>query len=287
MKVGFVAVVGRPNTGKSTLINSILEYDLSITSEKPQTTRDNIRGIYNDSNSQIVFVDTPGIHKPKQKLGTSLNEASYASLKDADLVLFLKPSDEKIGPGDKRIIDLIKDKHKAAVITKLDLLDSEAQAKEQASELKWLGFNNVLGTSFKIKESLNALINFIKEELPKGKPFYDRDEVTDKSMRFIAKEKIRESAIRRLNDELPHSLGVLIDEFKEGEKIIIDATIFVERESQKGIVIGKNGSMIKKIGVAARKALMYTFDQKVQLNLRVKVNKKWTENLKEIKKMGY
>jgi len=274
MKVGFVTVVGRPNTGKSTLMNALLDYDLSITSNKPQTTRDNIRGIYNDATSQIIFVDTPGIHKPKQKLGTSLNEASYASLKDADLVLFLKPADEKIGPGDKRIIELIKDKPKAAVITKLDLLDNEAEAKEQASELKWLGFENVVGTSYKIKESLDSLIDFIKDELPSGEPFYPRDELTDKSMRFIAKEKIRESAIRRLNDELPHSLGVLIDEFKEGEKIIIDATIFVERDSQKGIVIGHKGSMIKKIGIAARKALMYTFDQKVQLNLRVKVNKK-------------
>ena len=290
MKAGFVAILGRPNTGKSTLLNKILNFKVSITSSTPQTTRDQVKGIYNDEDCQIVFIDTPGIHKPKQKLGDSLNEASYSSMKDADLILFLQPIDELVGPGDKMIIEKIKTDKKIALITKLDKGDPE-QAKERAEELKQLGFKDVLGTSKDINQSIDHLLKFIKEKLPEGEAYYDREEITDVSMRFIAKEIIRESAIELTEEEIPHSIGVLIDDFKgpesEDDLFEINSTIFVERNSQKGIIIGKDGKMIKNISTNSRKKLEDVLDHKVFLRTRVKVNKNWTEDIKQIKKMGY
>ncbi|MCK5945786.1 MAG: GTPase Era [Mycoplasmataceae bacterium] len=290
MKVGFITIVGRPNVGKSTLLNKILEYKVSITSDKPQTTRDQIKGIYNDEDSQIIFIDTPGIHKPKQKLGESLNESSYKSLKGVELVLFLQPIDDEIGPGDQFVIDKISNNKRAAVITKIDKSDMEA-VEERVEELKALGFDQVIATSVEIDASISSLIGFLKEHLVEGEPFYERDDITDKSMRFIAKEIIRESAINMTRDEIPHSLGVEIEEFKEPateeEQIRIVASIHVERDSQKGILIGHKGSMIKKIGSSARRKLKYNFNQRVHLELRIKVNKNWTSKASEIIKMGY
>ena len=276
MKVGFVTIVGRPNVGKSTLLNKILEYKVSITSDKPQTTRDQIKGIYNDEDSQIIFIDTPGIHKPKQKLGESLNESSYKSLKGVELVLFLQPIDDEIGPGDKFVIDKIQKNKRVAVITKIDKSNQD-EVEFRATELKTYGFEEVIATSVDIDESIDNLIEFLKEHLVEGEPFYERDDITDKSMRFIAKEIIRESAINMTRDEIPHSIGVEIEEFKEAEteedQIKIMATIHVERDSQKGILIGHKGSMIKKIGSSARRKLKYNFNHRVHLELRIKVNK--------------
>ena len=276
MKVGFITIVGRPNVGKSTLLNKILEYKVSITSDKPQTTRDQIKGIYNDEDSQIVFIDTPGIHKPKQKLGESLNESSYKSLKGVELVLFLQPIDDLIGPGDQFVMDKISNNKRAAVITKIDKSNQD-DVEVRVKELKALGFDQVIATSVEIDESIASLINFLKEHLVEGEPFYERDDITDKSMRFIAKEIIRESAINMTRDEIPHSLGVEIEEFIEPktaeDQIKITATIHVERDSQKGILIGHKGSMIKKIGSSARRKLKYNFNQRVHLELRIKVNK--------------
>lgn len=290
MKVGFVAILGRPNVGKSSLLNKILQYKVSITSSTPQTTRDQIKGIYNDEDSQIIFVDTPGIHKPKQKLGESLNEASYSSLKDADVVLFLQPANEAIGPGDRHIIEKLKGKNAVAIVTKLDTSNVD-EVKEKAAELRELGFKDVLGVSISIDKSIDHLIDYLKENLEEGIPFYDREDLTDMSMRFIAKEIIRESAIENTKDEVPHSIGVEIDEFKEPteEKNLtsIFATIYVERDSQKGILVGAQGSMIKKIGTSARIKLEEASGEKVFLNLKVKVNKNWTNDEKQIKKMGY
>ncbi|CAM9141116.1 GTPase Era [Mycoplasma marinum] len=289
MKTGFVTILGRPNVGKSTLLNAIMEYKVSITSDKPQTTRDQIRGIYNDEDSQIVFIDTPGIHKPKQKLGESLNNASYKALEDVDIVLFLQPADEKIGPGDRLILDKIKNyKNKIAIITKVDIESDPILLKEKAEELKTCGFDLVLGTAPEFKGTINSLIKELKDRLPEGAKYYEEDQLTDKSMRFIAKEIIRESAIKYLQDELPHSLGVEIMEFKEGEeKDEIQARIYCERPSQKGIIVGHQGKMIKKIGTTARKRISYAFDKRIHLELKVKVNKNWTEDEIKIKQMGY
>ena len=275
MKVGFVTIVGRPNVGKSSLLNAILNYKVAITSDKPQTTRDQIRGIYNDEDSQIVFIDTPGIHKPKQTLGESLNESAYRSLKDVELVLFLQPVNEKIGPGDELVMERIANLKRAAVITKIDT-SNEKEVINKVNRLKKLGFEDVVATSTEIGESITSIISFIKENLPEGEPFYDREQITDKSMRFMAKEAIRESAINLTMHELPHSIGVVIDEFNEDkieDGFHITASLYVERESQKGILVGRNGSMIKKIGTTARRSLAYSFDKRIHLDLRIKVKK--------------
>lgn len=291
MKVGFVSIIGRPNVGKSTLLNKVLDYKVSITSSTPQTTRDQIKGIYNDDDSQIILIDTPGIHKPKQKLGETLNEVSYKTIHDVDVVLFLQPSDERIGPGDRFIIETIKTvKNKVAVLTKIDLI-TEEEAKLKATELKSLGFSDVIGVSNKINASIDAFIAFIKTLLPEGERLYSEEDVTDVSMRFIAKEVIRESAIENTKDEIPHAIGVVVEQFIEPEdehgQIFIQADIFIERDSQKGILIGAQGSKIKTIGSIARKKLVEIFGQKVYLELNVKVNKNWTNKPDEIKKMGY
>ena len=289
MKVGFVAIVGRPNVGKSSLLNSILNYKVAITSDKPQTTRDQIKGIYNDEDSQIVFIDTPGIHKPKQTLGESLNDSAYKSLKDVELVLFLQPVNEDIGPGDKLIIERIGEKNRAAVVTKIDT-SNEKEVVNKVNQLKKLGFKTVVATSTDIKESITSIISFIKEHLEEGPAYYDREQITDRSMRFMAKEAIRESAIDLTKHELPHSIGVVIEDFNEGDGtngFQISASIYVERDSQKGILVGRNGSMIKKIGITARKSLSYAFDQNIRLDLKIKVKKNWTSDPAEIIKMGY
>ena len=290
MKVGFVAIIGRPNVGKSTLLNTMLDYKVSITSKKPQTTRDQIKGIYNDSESQIIFIDTPGIHKPHQTLGESLNKSSYSSLKDADIILFLSPVDEAIGPGDKLIIEKLKGKKKVALITKLDKA-TETEAGIKARILKENGFDTVIGTSVSSSKSITHLISYLKDNLPEGHRFYGEDDITDKSMRFIAKEIIRESTINRLKDEIPHSIGVMVEEFieaKDGEsKNRIRAVIYVERESQKGIVIGTGGRVVKSIGKTSTDKLNALFPNKSRLTLKVKVLKKWTNNAQNIKTMGY
>ncbi|MCP4337176.1 MAG: GTPase Era [Mycoplasma sp.] len=290
MKSGFVAILGRPNVGKSTLLNSIMNYKVSITSKVPQTTRDQIKGIYNDEDSQIIFIDTPGIHKPKQKLGEFLNSSSYKALKDIDAVLFLQPIDEEIGPGDKLIIEKIKNqKNKIALITKVDLETNPEKLQQRALKLKSYGFKLVLGASHKYKDSIKQIIKEIKLKLQKGEKYYDDEIITDKSISFISKEIIRESAIKYLKDELPHSIGVEILTFDESNpnKFLIEARIYCDRESQKGIIIGNKGSMIKKIGESARKNIAYYLNNKIHLDLKVKVNKKWTDSIEKIKKLGY
>lgn len=277
MKSGFVAIIGRPNVGKSSLLNKILNFKVSITSATPQTTRNQVKGIYNDKESQIIFLDTPGIHKPKQKLGESLNQASYKSLVDADLILFLQPIDQEIGPGDQLIIEKInKYKNKIAVLTKIDKSNQE-NAKQKAEKLKQFGFKYVVGTSIKIQNSIDHFVDFIKEKLPESELYFENDQITDVSVKFIAKEMIREAVIESTSEEVPHSIGVLIDEFneiKEGQKHgSIYATIFVERDSQKGIIIGKNGKKIKKIGTISRKNIEKMLGHKIFLKLRVKVVK--------------
>ena len=290
MKVGFVSILGRPNVGKSSLLNKILNYEVSITSSTPQTTRDQIKGIYNDQDSQIIFIDTPGIHKPKKSLGETLNFSSFSSIKDVDFILFLTPIDEKIGLGDKMIIEKINNYNKVALITKIDKHFPKMMLEKNV-QLKKLGFKDILGVSININKSIQEVIKFLKEKLPIGEPFYEFDAITDKSLIFIVKEVIREIAIKNVRDEIPHSIGVLIEEFLEPtndiNKYIIRAFIYVERESQKAIMIGKKGNMIKNIGTKSRIKIKNILNHNVYLDLRVKVKKNWTNNEKEIKKMGY
>ena len=288
-KVGFVSILGRPNTGKSTLINAIMKTELSIITPTPQTTRDRIKGIYNDDESQIIFIDTPGIHKPVQKLGDSLNNRSYMSIQEADINLFLSPINEEIGKGDELILQKLLPENTICIISKIDL-SNESKAKGKAQEFKDKGFQNVLGVSSEWDTSIVHLITFLKERLKEGHPFYE-DEWTDKSTSFFIKEIIRESIINNTSDEVPYSVGVLIRNYDNTKKMknvtIISANIYVARESQKGIIIGKNGSMIKTIGTSSRIKIENMLGEKIFLDLSVKVMKNWYNKLNNLEKLGY
>ncbi|MDJ1649160.1 GTPase Era [Mycoplasma phocimorsus] len=289
MKICFATIIGRPNVGKSTLLNKLLNFETAITSPVAQTTRDQILGVYTNGNLQIVFTDTPGIHKPQNKLGEKLNKNAIESLEDIDLVMFLTPINEPIGKGDLYILDLIKNiKNKVAIITKTDLNVSIDKFQEKERELKELGFNEIWMFNDKMQGYSNLIIEKIEKYAYEGAFFYDEDTITDKPLRFFASEIIRKYANENLRDELPHSISVQIDEFNEGEEFWdIFSTIYVKKESQKGIIIGKAGSMIKKIGTEARKHLENQFGVKVNLNLKVKVNKNWVDNEKQLKQWGY
>lgn len=289
MKSGFVSIIGRPNVGKSTLLNILLDYKLSIISEKPQTTRNNIKGIYNDDDSQIVFIDTPGVHKAKQVFGEILNEKAYKSYDGVDLVLFVTPSNQKIGPGDQMIIERLKKMdNKIAVISKCDIVKDKEILDEKAKYLKEQGFKSIISSSIKNPKCQEQVIEFIKEFLGEGEALYSKTDLTDMSVRFIAKEIIREAAINNVHDELPHSIAVEIDEYTKIDKIRrIEATIYVERNSQKGILIGENASKIKLIGKIARLQIQEINDEKVHLQLVVKVEKNWTKDTRKIKQLGY
>ena len=287
MKVGFVAVVGRPNVGKSTLLNKIINYKISITATAPQTTRHQIKAIYNDQESQIIFIDTPGIHKPKQKLGKLLNKVAFRAIQDADFILFLSPIDMLIGPGDKKISAMLPHQKSAAIITKIDKGNLK-MAKVKAKKLEMLGFENIMTTSSKSISSIKALIKFLKTKLVDGPLLFDRNDITDVSSRFIIKEIVREAAIEQTREELPHAIKVVINEIEETkQKFAINATIYVERESQKGIVVGKNGLMIKKIGTNARKRIEQMKQRKLFLALKVKVDPNWTNNKTKLIASGF
>lgn len=288
MKVCLASIIGRPNVGKSSLINQIIKYDVAIVTNVPQTTRDQIVGVYNEDDFQLVFVDTPGIHKPLNLLGETLNKSAFESTKDVDCLIFLSPVNEKIGQGDVLILDKIKNaKNKIAVISKIDLAKKPEEIQEKIEELSKYNFDKILSVSRNNENSIEELIKVIKQYAYDGEPFYDEDYITDKSMRFLAKEIIRESAINLLREELPHSIAVEVTDFIEEDDIKINAIIYVKKASQKGMVIGKNGQMIKQIGTNARKKMMSQFDSKVELNLKVKIANKWINDGKALKKFGY
>ncbi|UUM19225.1 GTPase Era [Mycoplasma sp. 1018B] len=289
MKIGLFTIIGRPNVGKSSLLNSILNYDLSIVSNTVQTTRDTITGIYNENETQLVFLDTPGIHKPLNLLGEQLNKAAFSSMEDIDCVLFLSPINEPIGKGDLIILEkILKFENKIAVITKLDLAKHPNEIEKKLKELEKFNFKYITSLSQRNLSSIKSLIDLLKTFTYEGQPYYEDDYITDKSMRFIAKEVIRESAINFLHDELPHSIATEVLEFNEHDELIeINALIYVKKDSQKGMLIGKNGTMIKQIGILSRKKMQNLFNKKVTLNLKVKVAKNWVDNNKILKKLDY
>ncbi|AIA29722.1 GTP-binding protein Era [Mycoplasmopsis californica HAZ160_1] len=289
MKVAIVTIIGRPNVGKSSLLNSILNYELAIVSNIPQTTRDQISGVYNEEGYQIVFVDTPGVHKPLNKLGESLNKNAFDALSGIDCVLFLTPVNEPIGQGDKNILEKIKSRdNKIAVISKIDLAKSPSEIQDKITQLNEYGFNKILSVSTSNPNSIRMLIDELKTFTEDGNPYYDEDYITDKSMRFMTKEIIRVSAMKLLREELPHSIAVEVSEFIEDYNLIsIEAVIYVKKDSQKGMVIGKNAQMIKQIGTNARKQIMNLFGIKVDLRLKVKTANKWINDAKFLKKFGY
>lgn len=292
MKSGFISVVGRANVGKSTLMEKILKEKISIISNKPQTTRDKIQIIYNDNDSQIIFIDTPGIQTPQNKLQEKLFEFSEESLKESDIVTFVVDNSLEIGRLDNKIIEMLKviNVPKILLINKIDLLNQYEyqQIKQKYEDMDM--FDDIIGISALANDNIDQYIERIKEMLDEGPAYYDRDMITDKSERFIVSEIIREKALNNLSAEVPHGIAVRIDNFKQRENknlIDIDATIIVEKNSHKEIVIGKAGSMVKKIGMNSRKEIEKFLDSKVNLKLWVKVEKDWRKKEKLVDRFGY
>ncbi|WP_369024180.1 GTPase Era [Mycoplasmopsis synoviae] len=289
-KICFVTIVGRPNVGKSSLLNTILGYNLSIVTPVAQTTRNQITGIYTEGNLQIIFIDTPGIHKPKSLFGEHLNKEAFDTFSSVDLVLFLSPADEEVLKGDLFILEKLKNvKNKVAVITKLDKVNSRPQLlKDKVNSLMEHDFKEIVATSIENEESIDSLVQLIEKYSYPGDFQYAEDDVTDKSVLFITKEIIRECAINNLSDELPHSIYVEIENFEEDENfLLVEGIIYVTKDSQKGMLIGKNASMIKEIGQLARNKISSQFEKRVNLFLKVKVNKNWQKDPKILKKIGY
>ena len=287
-KSGFVAILGRPNVGKSTLLNTILGQKIVIATDKAQTTRKRIKGIYTTDEGQIVFVDTPGIHKPLDKLGEFLIDEVKSSVPDADVILFLVDVSEPAGAGDKWIAEnILKDIKKPVIIVlnKVDKIKDTLKKEMNLLTYKTL-FEQNLPTakiSAQTGRNIDTLVSTIMRKLPEAPPIYPEDEVTDESMRSIAQEIIREKILINTQDEIPHSVAVIISKYEEKEKIDrIFADIHVEQDSQKGIMIGKKGQKLKTIGTQARMELEKVLDKKVYLELNVKVTKNWRKKQKNL-----
>ncbi|MDD7215452.1 MAG: GTPase Era [Firmicutes bacterium] len=290
LKTGFIGIIGRPNVGKSTLLNSILGEKIAITTDKPQTTRNTIRGIYTRSDVQMVFIDTPGIHKPHSKLGAYMTESAVNTFKEVDVILFLVDSDMSKGPGDKYILEMLKDVHtpKILVINKIDTMEPE-YFRRIYDEYSALGiFEDVFGTSALEGRNVDRLIGRIEDFLQEGPMFFPEDMVTDHPERFIVSEIIREKLLLYLNDEVPHGVAVEIESFREEPGITrIGAVIYCERKSHKGIIIGKQGKKLKGVGKAARLEIEALLGCKVFLELWVKVRENWRDSDIALSNFGY
>ena len=291
-KTGFVTLIARPNVGKSTLLNKIAGQKIAITTPVAQTTRYQIKYIYTDENSQIIFIDTPGIHKPLNKLGEFLAEESKSSLEDSDVVLFLVDSKDEAGAGDKWIVEnYLKTINKPIIIVanKIDTISANKLEYNILSYKKLFEKNlSIIKISAKTGKNLLVLLDKIKEYLPNGEKLYPDDEITDQNMRAIVSEVIREKIILNTKDEIPHSVAVLVEDYKQTETIDrIKAQIIVSQESQKGIIIGKNGTLLKKIGTEARKEIEEIAQNKVFLELLVKVKKNWQKDNNSLKALGF
>ncbi|MBQ5849842.1 MAG: GTPase Era [Lachnospiraceae bacterium] len=289
-KSGFVALIGRPNVGKSTLMNSIIGQKIAITSKKPQTTRNRIQTVYTSDEGQIVFVDTPGIHKSKNKLGDYMVNVAERSLKEVDVILWLVEPTDYIGAGEQHIIEQLKkvDIPIILVVNKIDTVKREQLLGYIDTYRKEVDFAEVVPVSALKRDNTDVLVEQIMKYLPYGPAFYDEDTITDQPMRQIVAELIREKVLRSIDEEIPHGVAVTIDTMKFGKKLVdINATIICERDSHKGIIIGKGGLMLKKIGSLARPEIEDLLEQHVNLQLWVKVKKDWRDSDYLIKNFGY
>ena len=291
-KSGFVTLVGRPNVGKSTLMNHLIGQKIAITSHKPQTTRNRIRTVYTDERGQIIFLDTPGIHKAKNKLGEYMVNVAEHTLKEVDLILWLVEPTTFIGAGERHIAQELS-QSKIPVLLVINKID---QVKKQEEILTFIAaykdlcpFAEIVPLSALKDQNTDLLLELIFKYLPEGPQFYDEDTVTDQPMRQIAAELIREKALRLLDDEIPHGIAVVIDRMKERENGMMDieASIICERESHKGIIIGKGGGMLKRIGTEARREIEQMMEMRVNLQLWVKVRKEWRDSELYMKNYGY
>ena len=289
MKSGMISIVGRPNVGKSTLLNEILKKKIAITSDKAGTTRNIILGVYNDDDSQIVFVDTPGIHKPQHKLGKVLNDKAYLMTNDIDLILFMVDISKGFGKGDRFVLDRIKDTNTDIILllNKVDNIKKEELIK-RIDEIKDVyPFKEIIPISAMKKININDLMNTIKKYLPNEGKFYDDDYLTNQPKSLIITERVREKVLRLTHDEIPHTVTCVIDSLEEDDKLLsAGVTIVVDRENLKKILVGKQGSMLKEIGTKARIDLEEYFNKKVFLSLYVKVIKNWRDKDSLINELG-
>ena len=290
-KTGFIALIGRPNVGKSTLMNQMIGQKIAITSDKPQTTRGRIQTVYTDEISQMIFLDTPGIHESKNKLGEYMLRIAQKTLDDVDLVLWLVEPSSFIGAGEQYIIDQLKNCSKPVilVINKVDTVEYQKLLTYIDCYRKAMDFAEIVPVSALKRDNIDTLKNCIRKYLPYGPAFYDEDTVTDQPERQIAAEIIREKALRLLQDEVPHGIAVSIEKMRIRPDGImnIDATIICERDSHKGIIIGKSGSMLKRIGTQSRIDIEKMVEHKVNLQIWVKVRKNWRDDMLQMKNLGY
>lgn len=290
MKVGFVSIVGRPNAGKSTLINSIIGSKVAIVSDKAHTTRNNIQGIYNDDDSQIIFIDTPGIHKPMHKLGKYMNSQSYYSIEDTNVILFMVDATEKIGKGDKFILEKLKevDSNVFLVLNKVDRIKKENLFSMIEEYNKLFDFKEIIPISALKKDNIDDLIKTIKKYLDEGERYYSEDYYTDKSINFMVSEIVREKVLNLTHEEVPHAVTCVLEKYEEEKNSIhINVLIIVEREGIKRILVGHSGSMIKEIGIEARKDIEELVGKKVYLELFVKTVNNWREKDKYLAEFGF
>lgn len=291
-KSGFVTLIGRPNVGKSTLMNQLIGQKIAITSSKPQTTRNRIQTVYTDDSRQIIFLDTPGIHKSKNKLGNYMNDTAKRTMEEVDVILWLVEPGNYIGAGEQHIIEMLKntDTPVVLVINKIDTVGKEDIMTNIATYTQAMEYSDVVPVSALKGDNTKELLKVITKYLPEGPMYYDEDTLTDQPERQICAELIREKALRFISDEIPHGIAVTIESMKErpgGRLVDIEATIICERDSHKGIIIGKQGAMLKKIGSKAREEMEGLLGIKVNLNLWVKVKKDWRDSDILMKNFGY
>ncbi len=291
-KSGFVALIGRPNVGKSTLMNRLIGQKIAITSKRPQTTRNRIQTVYTCEEGQIIFLDTPGIHKSKNKLGDYMMTVAQKTVNDVDVILWLVEPDTVVGGGDRRIAKQLAAMKTPVilVINKTDTVSKGQVAESLKAYAREGDFEEMIPTSALRGKNTGDIIDTIFRYLPYGPPYFEEDTITDQPIRQLVAEAIREKALHVLEDEVPHGVAVTIERMKErpdGSLIDIDATIICERDSHKGIIIGKNGNMLKKIGSNARYEIEHMLDTKVNLKLWVKVKKDWRDSEYLVKNFGY
>lgn len=290
-KSGFAAIIGRPNVGKSTLLNSLVGQKIAIMSDKAQTTRNKIQGIYTTEESQIIFIDTPGIHKPKHRLGTFMVQSALSTLNEVDVLLFMVNATEKKGPGDSFIIEKIKESTTPVflLINKIDEVHPDDLFAIIDSYKDEMNFAEIIPISAKKGNNVDTLIKVLTAYLPQGPQYYPEDQVTDHPEYFIMSELIREKVLHLTSEEIPHSIAVVIESVQRNEqdRITVHATIVVERASQKGIIIGKGGRMLKDIGTRARKEIEVLLGDPIYLDLWVKVQKDWRDKAFYLEDYGY
>ena len=290
-KSGFVAIIGRPNVGKSTFMNRVLGQKVAIMSDKAQTTRNKVQGVLTTDDAQIIFIDTPGIHKPKHVLGDYMMKVAKNTLREVDAILFMVNVEESIGRGDEFIIEMLKNSKTPVflVMNKIDLIHPDELITEVEKYKDLLPFAEIVPISALQGNNVDKLVELISGYLPPGPMYYPKDQISDHPEHFIVAELIREKALHLTSQEIPHAIGVNVEKMlrQDDDKVHVEATIYVERDSQKGIVIGKQGKMLKEIGIRARQDIERLLGSKVYLELWVKVQKDWRNKPNFIRQIGY